>query len=200
LAAIVILLLLSRVCECPVSFSHPPRLLPLPIPFPASSLPLPTTTQQQHRFSVQKRAEWKANNSFPARAEGPSMAKSVGELWKKLSDEEKRPYYEQADQDLEAWKRQMESFKLQHPEWVEQQKAKRRKKKRARSSDDESSSDDEAAAAQMMRHPQFAMATPQAALYHLQPSYPQLPFHNPQIVQHFQHPAQYAQQMGQPPQ
>lgn len=62
-------------------------------------------------FCKERRAELKLEN--PKLAFGKIGAK-LGEIWRNLSSEEKRPYEERASSDRERYRKQMESYKSDH--------------------------------------------------------------------------------------
>lgn len=46
-----------------------------------------------------------------------SIAKIVGQMWKDLTNEERKPYQDIANEQKKLWQKEMEEFKLRHPDY-----------------------------------------------------------------------------------
>ncbi len=64
------------------------------------------------RFSTFKRAELKVKHKDLSMTE---LSKLIGEAWRNASDEEKRPHQEQAAEDHEAYRLEMEKYNASKP-------------------------------------------------------------------------------------
>jgi len=60
-------------------------------------------------FQKEKREEIKAQN--PGLRSVTEIAKKMGEIWRKMTDDDKKKYTKQADQDKERYKREIEIYK-----------------------------------------------------------------------------------------
>jgi len=75
-------------------------------------------------FQKEQREKIKKDN--PELQGVPAIAKKTGEIWRSMSEKEKKPYLELAEKDKIRWEKEMEDYNKRKEEEVESNKKKKK--------------------------------------------------------------------------
>lgn len=82
-----------------------------------SSTAVPPKRPQSAYFIFMQEKRSKIQQDNPDITSIGGIAKLVGQMWKDLSHEERKPYQDIANEQKKLWQKEMEEFKLQHPNY-----------------------------------------------------------------------------------